>query len=76
MSMLYTSGVFCKDRTRKDYIKESFGVVGIRDKMKKHQLRWLGHVMKRRENGQVRAILGYEMTAGGAKIDPSLSGSR
>lgn len=62
MGMLsYMSEVSRKNRIRNDYIRESLGVVDIRDKMREHRPLWLGHVMTRDEENLVRSILGFRV---------------
>jgi hypothetical protein len=38
-------------------VSGSIGVVSIVDKMKENRLRWLGHVMIRKETNAVRVVI-------------------
>lgn len=41
-------------QTRNEYIRMSLRMANIKDKMKKHQLGWFGHVMRQGEENLVR----------------------
>ncbi|XP_063542747.1 uncharacterized protein LOC134751292 [Cydia strobilella] len=58
MKMLrWAAGVTRLDRVRNEYIRGSFKVAPIVDKMVESRMRWYGHVMRRDENNAVKKAL-------------------
>ncbi|XP_045492918.1 uncharacterized protein LOC123700390 [Colias croceus] len=58
MKMLrWAAGVTRLDKVRNEYIRGSFKVAPISEKLTEQRLRWYGHVMRREENHVVRRAL-------------------
>ncbi|KAL0809484.1 hypothetical protein ABMA28_011031 [Loxostege sticticalis] len=58
MKMLrWAGGVTRLDKVRNEYVRGSFGVAPIAEKMRESRLRWYGHIMRRDENHPVRRAL-------------------
>ena len=58
MRMLrWSGGVTLKDRVRNQYIRGTFKVAPITDKIKESRLRWFGHVMRRPDDHVVKTCL-------------------
>ena len=61
MKMLrWAGGVTRLDRIRNDYIRGTFKVTQIQDKMRESRLRWYGHVMRRNEDHMTRRVMSIE----------------
>ncbi|XP_061721100.1 uncharacterized protein LOC133527920 [Cydia pomonella] len=58
MKMLrWSAGVTRLDRIRNEYVRGSFKVVPIGDKLVERRMRWFGHVMRRDEEYPVKKAL-------------------
>ncbi|CAH2234485.1 jg1627 [Pararge aegeria aegeria] len=58
MKMLrWAAGVTRLDKVRNEYIRGSYKVTHITDKLTKGRLRWYGHVMRRGDDHAVRKAL-------------------
>ncbi|XP_063385560.1 uncharacterized protein LOC134673382 [Cydia fagiglandana] len=58
MRMLrWSGGVTLLDKIRNDFIRGSFKVAPISDKLKENRLRWYGHILRRPEDHMVKIAL-------------------
>ncbi|XP_047989241.1 uncharacterized protein LOC125228628 [Leguminivora glycinivorella] len=61
MKMLrWSGGVTLKDRVRNEYIRGTFKVACITDKLQENRLRWYGHVMRRNKEHMTRVVMEIE----------------
>lgn len=66
MRMLrWAGGVTLKDKVRNEYIRGTFKVAPVTEKLKESRLRWFGHVMRRPENHVVKKCLSMAAAKGG-----------
>ena len=49
-------GITRKDRCRNDWVRETFEVADIGDKLAENRLRWFGHVMRMDEDDVVKGV--------------------
>lgn len=69
----FMSGVSRQDRIRNDYIRRTLGMVDIRQKMRKHRVRWFGHMMRRGEGDLVEAFPGLRVKGRRSRSGPKVT---
>ncbi|XP_061710677.1 uncharacterized protein LOC133520321 [Cydia pomonella] len=58
MKMLrWAGGVTCLDKVINEYVRGSFKVAPIAEKVKEGRLKWYGHVMRRDDSYSVKTVL-------------------
>ncbi|XP_063547859.1 uncharacterized protein LOC134755320 [Cydia strobilella] len=63
MKMLrWAGGVTRLDKVRNEYVRGSFKVAPIAEKVKEGRLRWYGHVMRRDDSHPVKTVLDINST--------------
>lgn len=66
MKMLrWAGGVTMEDKVRNEFIRGTFKVRPINEKIKENRLRWYGHVMRREEDHIVKTALRLEESRAG-----------
>ncbi|XP_022207903.1 uncharacterized protein LOC111064468 [Nilaparvata lugens] len=61
MKMLrWSGGVTLKDKVRNEYVRGTFKVANITNKLWENRLRWYGHVMRRSEDHMTRLVMEIE----------------
>ncbi|XP_073964291.1 uncharacterized protein [Choristoneura fumiferana] len=72
MRMLrWSGGVTLMDKVRNEYVRGSFRVAPIIEKVKEKRLRWYGHVQRRPEDHIVKLALNLPVTKRGRGRPPS-----
>ncbi|XP_055377191.1 uncharacterized protein LOC129609284 [Condylostylus longicornis] len=72
MRMLrWSAGVTKLDKIRNEYLRGTFKVADIKEKLAEKRLRWYGHVMRRDEEHPVRKALNLSIPKRGPGRPPS-----
>ncbi|XP_047983973.1 uncharacterized protein LOC125224599 [Leguminivora glycinivorella] len=72
MRMLrWSGGVTLLDKIRNDYIRGSFKVAPIAEKLKENRLRWYGHILRRPEDHMVKLALNMPTQKRGSGRPPT-----
>ncbi|XP_063372213.1 uncharacterized protein LOC134660405 [Cydia amplana] len=67
----WSAGVTRRDRIRNEYVRGSFKIAPIEEKLKEKRLRWYGHVLRRPSDHMVRVALDLPMTKRGRGRRPA-----
>src|SRR5215475_3717571 len=66
-------GITRKDRCRNDWVRESFELADIGDKLAENRLRWFGHVMRMGDEDVVKEVRALGMVGKVRKGRPELT---
>ncbi|CAG5013738.1 unnamed protein product [Parnassius apollo] len=66
----WSGGVSRTDKIRNDYIRGSFKVAMVYEKLRENRLRWYGHVMRRDDDHMTKRVMNIEEGKKGRRRPP------